>query len=229
MSWKRKANQPSRLKDQLSESEENEVIEVSPEAAPKAQSTSPNTLVNGNKTDEKMEFAPPHFLPPPPGILNLSPPKPASSNTVGSVGGGGIPNSGAPNGTKSQREAASADIMTILRGACLSPGLSREDKILLLSEVTSQISGLKRQLNSPPPATLSNSHPMPLPTSSSSKVSSNKKSILGMEYYYRDSSLSSQVCINIFVSSYFVWKSRQGNGLGRFFNQARNHTGFSLT
>ncbi|VDD76874.1 unnamed protein product [Mesocestoides corti] len=79
-----------------------------------------------------MEFVP--FLPPSTnhgGILNLSP---TATKTISS---------------KSQREAASADIMSILRDACLSSSLSREEKISLLSEVTSQISGLKRQLNSP--------------------------------------------------------------------------------
>uniref|UniRef100_A0A0X3NVH7 Transcription factor Sox-6 n=1 Tax=Schistocephalus solidus TaxID=70667 RepID=A0A0X3NVH7_SCHSO len=49
---------------------------------------------------------------------------------------------------KSQRQIASEDITSILRSACLSNNLSTEEKILLLSEVAGQVSGLKRQLNS---------------------------------------------------------------------------------
>ncbi|VDN19000.1 unnamed protein product [Dibothriocephalus latus] len=49
---------------------------------------------------------------------------------------------------KSQRQIATEDITSILHGACLSNSLSTEEKILLLSEVAGQVSGLKRQLNS---------------------------------------------------------------------------------
>ncbi|CDS42607.1 sox transcription factor [Echinococcus multilocularis] len=127
MSWKRKTNQPNRLKELPSESPL--VIGL----AHKSSNTSSTTDTTGIPRD--MEFAP--FLPQPSStscILNLSPK--ATVNTGPSP--------------KSQREIASADIMSILRNACLSSNLSREEKISLLSEVANHISGLKRQLNSSP-------------------------------------------------------------------------------
>ncbi|KAL5109805.1 Transcription factor SOX-5 [Taenia crassiceps] len=135
MSWKRKANQPNRLKELPPESPS--LIRL----AHKSSNTSSTVDITGSP--EVMEFVP--FLPHPSNsscILNLSPK--ATVNTGLSP--------------KSQREAASADIMSILRDACLSSNLSREEKISLLSEVANQISGLKRQLNSSPLNTSGNSN-----------------------------------------------------------------------
>ncbi|KAL5966896.1 Transcription factor SOX-5 [Taenia solium] len=135
MSWKRKTNQPNRLKELPPESPS--VIGL----AHKSSNTSLTADTTGSP--EAMEFVP--FLPHPSNtgcILNLSPK--ATVNTGPSP--------------KSQREAASADIMSILRDACLSSNLSREEKISLLSEVANQISGLKRQLNSSPLNASSNSN-----------------------------------------------------------------------
>ncbi|VDK33530.1 unnamed protein product [Taenia asiatica] len=135
MSWKRKTNQPNRLKELPPESPS--VIGL----AHKSSNTSLTADTTGSP--EAMEFVP--FLPHPSNtscILNLSPK--ATVNTGPSP--------------KSQREAASADIMSILRDACLSSSLSREEKISLLSEVANQISGLKRQLNSSPLNASSNSN-----------------------------------------------------------------------
>ncbi|VDM33969.1 unnamed protein product [Hydatigera taeniaeformis] len=135
MSWKRKTNQPNKLK------------ELSPDSpsvtglAHKSSNTS--SIADTAGSPGAMEFAP--FLTHPSNtgcILNLSPK--AAVTTAPSP--------------KSQREAASADIMSILRDTCLSSNLSREEKISLLSEVANQISGLKRQLNSSPLNTSSNSN-----------------------------------------------------------------------
>ena len=143
MSWKRKANQPSRLKDLPLESPtDTELAHQSSNSPPPADNTKSNS--------DDMEFAP--FLPKAASrtgcILNLSPTSITTSTTAGAT---------APS-PKTQRETASADIISILRDACLSSSLSREEKISLLSEVANQISGLKRQLNSSPLNSSTNSN-----------------------------------------------------------------------
>ena len=133
MSWKRKANLPSRLKD------------LSPETPTSKELVYQSPNAEGNSED--MEFAP--FLQKPASragcIVNLSSNVTASSATP-------------VTSPKTQREIASADIISILRETCLSSSLSREEKISLLSEVASQISGLKRQLNSSPLNSSNNSN-----------------------------------------------------------------------
>lgn len=126
MSWKRKANQPNRLTDLVPESPSiSESIHCSTNSPP-------------SESTGIMEFAP--FLPPPVSnsncILNLSPNATASTSDLSS--------------SRSRREIASADIMSIIRDTCLSPSLSKEEKISLLSEIGIQISRLQRQLNSSP-------------------------------------------------------------------------------
>lgn len=165
MSWKRKANQPNRLADHKIETTTNnnnrepvskELSELPLTEFPKSSNSEPSPST-------PMEFAAAssssssalHFLSPPSMSsggggggcpLNLSPNKSSRCHTQTVTTK--IP-AGCCREYPSAREAASADIMTILRGACLSSGLSRDDKMALLAEITSQISGLKRQLGAP--------------------------------------------------------------------------------
>ncbi|KAM7538508.1 hypothetical protein Aperf_G00000066262 [Anoplocephala perfoliata] len=130
MSWKRKTNQPNRL------------IDLTPESSSISESIHCSTNSPPSESTGIMEFAP--FLPPSVSsancILNLSPNTTASTSDLSS---------------RSQREIASADIMSIIRDTCLSPSLSKEEKISLLSEIGIQISRLQRQLNSSPIGTSS--------------------------------------------------------------------------
>ncbi|KAL7065016.1 hypothetical protein AAHC03_05407 [Spirometra sp. Aus1] len=84
----------------------------------------------------------------PMGAPTFTVPRTVSVQTVDSTPLTGVKSAVDGTTVKSQRQIASEDITSILRSACLSNTLSTEEKILLLSEVAGQVSGLKRQLNS---------------------------------------------------------------------------------